>query len=75
MPTSARKAGDAGEAEVQQKKDAEEEQGYRGVEVDPTPNEHYTVAGVTSGKPTPENNLDHAEKVRAELNRRARGLS
>jgi hypothetical protein len=28
--------------------------GYRGVKVDPTPNENYTVKGVTSGKPTPE---------------------
>lgn len=29
-------------------------QGFRGTEVDSTPNENYTVAGVTSGKPTPE---------------------
>lgn len=28
--------------------------GYLGTKVDPTPNENYTVAGVTSGKPTPE---------------------
>lgn len=32
----------------------ENEQGFRGVEADETPNENYTVAGVTSGKPTPE---------------------
>jgi hypothetical protein len=29
--------------------------GFYGVEVDPTPNEHYTVDGVVAGKPTPEN--------------------
>ena len=28
--------------------------GYRGVQADKTPNEHYTVAGVIAGKPTPE---------------------
>lgn len=31
-----------------------QEQGFIGVTADPTPNENYTVAGVTSGKPTPE---------------------
>jgi hypothetical protein len=30
------------------------EQGYFGAVPDPTPNENYTVAGVTSGAPTPE---------------------
>lgn len=30
------------------------EQGFIGQKVDPTPNENYTVAGVTAGKPTPE---------------------
>jgi hypothetical protein len=30
-------------------------QGFIGSQADDTPNEHYTVAGVTSGKPTPEN--------------------
>lgn len=29
--------------------------GYIGSQADDTPNEHYTVAGVTSGKKTPEN--------------------
>ena len=28
--------------------------GYRGKQRDETPNEHYTVAGVLAGKPTPE---------------------
>jgi hypothetical protein len=42
----------------------ETEQGFRGVEVDPTPNENYTVAGVTSGAPTPETDDDAAESAR-----------
>ena len=43
---------------------AAQEQGYVGDEVDPTPNEHYTVEGVTSGKPTPETDEKAAAKVR-----------
>lgn len=56
---------DHGEAEVQAKKDAEDAQGFVGAKTDPTPDEHYTVAGVTSGKPTPETDADHRAKVRA----------
>lgn len=44
---------DAGEAEVQQKFDRINAQGYDGNVPDPTPNEAYTVAGVTSNAPTP----------------------
>ena len=40
--------------EVQEKFDRETEAGLRGVEVDQTPNENYTVQGVISDKPTPE---------------------
>lgn len=58
-------------AEAQEAMDAEHEKGYRGVAVDPTPNENYTLAGVTSGKPTPETDPEHARKVRAELEDRA----
>lgn len=47
----------------------ETRQGFRGTEVDPTPNENYTVAGVISGAPTPETDAAHAESVR-----RATGL-
>lgn len=54
---------DAGQAEVQKNVDEETEQGFVGVEVDPTPNENYTVAGVTSGKPTPETDEKAAAKV------------
>lgn len=43
---------------------AEQAQGFRGIEVDPTPNENYTVAGVTSGAPTPETDVDSAAEVR-----------
>lgn len=51
-------AGKAVEKQLQE----EQDQGYRGSKVDPTPNEHYTVAGVLAGKPTPETDADqHAE--------------
>jgi hypothetical protein len=59
--------GDGGAAEVQARVDKELEQGFRGVEADPTPNENYTVAGVTSGAPTPETDEAHAEEVRRHL--------
>ena len=42
------------EKALEEKVDAELAQGFRGVEIDQTPNENYTVAGVTSGKKTPE---------------------
>ena len=47
-------ADDAGQAEVQAKFDEAEEKGYFGETPDKTPNSHYTLQGVTSGKPTPE---------------------
>lgn len=50
-----------GEDQVQEKVDAETEAGLRGHKVDPTPNAHYTVAGVIAGKPTPENNAGREE--------------
>jgi hypothetical protein len=56
---------DAGQDQVQSMFDTEQEQGYRGEAPDPTPNEHYTVKGVTSDKPTPENDPDQAAKARA----------
>ena len=45
---------DAGQAEVQAKFDEANEKGYCGTTPDATPNENYTLQGVTSGKPTPE---------------------
>jgi hypothetical protein len=55
---------DSGEAEVQAKVDEENEQGFRGTRVDPTPLENYTLDGVTSGKPTPETDEDAAAEAR-----------
>jgi len=46
---------DAGQAEVQAKTDEATEKGYIGTVPDETPNENYTLKGVTSGAPTPEN--------------------
>jgi hypothetical protein len=58
------KKDDSGAAEVQEKVDAENEQGFRGTRVDPTPLENYTLQGVTSGKPTPETDEKAAAKAR-----------
>ncbi|MFI6491218.1 hypothetical protein [Streptomyces sp. NPDC050564] len=63
---------DAAQKEVQKAVDAAEEKGYLGVEVDPTPDAHYTVAGVLAGKPTPETDGDHAREVRQQLDDAAR---
>lgn len=60
-------------AEVQARVDKETEQGFRGIEADPTPNENYTVAGVTDGKPTPETDEAAADEARAEAKRIERG--
>lgn len=57
-------AKESAEEQVQAAVDRETEQGFRGVEVDPTPNENYTAAGVTSGKPTPETDEKAAAKAR-----------
>lgn len=62
-----KKIDDGGAAEVQEKVDAENEQGFRGTRVDPTPLENYTVDGVTSGKPTPETDADAAAAARASV--------
>ena len=55
---------DSGEAEVQANVDAENEQGFSGTRVDPTPLENYTLQGVIAGKPTPETDDKAAEKAR-----------
>lgn len=49
-----KKSDDAGQAEVQAVFDEAAEKGYFGTSPDETPRENYTLAGVTSGKPTPE---------------------
>jgi hypothetical protein len=51
-------------AQVENIVQKETDQGFRGgEEVDTTPNENYTVAGVTAGKPTPETDEDAAKAV------------
>jgi hypothetical protein len=58
--------------------DRETEQGFRGVEVDPTPNENYTLAGVTGGAPTPETDdaaAEQARKAQADTARQASGVA
>lgn len=57
-------AQDPAAAQVQERFDREAAQGFRGVEVDPTPNENYTVSGVTGGAPTPETDPEAAEAAR-----------
>lgn len=52
--TSSDKAKTSAEDQVQAAVDAETEQGFRGVEVDQTPNHAYTMAGVMAGEPVPE---------------------
>lgn len=54
---------DVAEERVQEIVDKEVEQGFRGVKTDPTPNEHYTLAGVAEGLPTPETHPEQAAKV------------
>lgn len=49
-----KKADDLGAHEVQEKVDEAEAKGHLGEVPDETPNEAYTVKGVTSGMPTPE---------------------
>jgi hypothetical protein len=56
-----------GEAEVQKAVDEEQEQGFVGTKVDPTPNENYTLQGVVAGKPTPETDEKAAEDARVSV--------
>lgn len=60
-------ADDLGAGEVQEAFDAAEDKGFFGKKVDPTPNENYTVAGVTSGAPTPETDVDAHDAARKKL--------
>lgn len=45
---------DVGEDEFSKKFNEDLARGFRGAAADPTPNENYTVGGVTGGAPTPE---------------------
>lgn len=66
QPSDTTKAAPSAEtqSEPQSSKPAENESSLHGTQTDPTPNSHYSVAGVTAGKPTPETDLAHAEAVR-----------
>ena len=64
-PKAEKAPDDLGAAQVQAAFDAETKQGFRGVEVDPTPNEHYTLKGVLAGKPTPETDEKAAKAAEA----------
>ncbi len=58
---------DVGQKEVQEAVDVADEQGFYGVETDPTPNENYTLQG--NDKPTPETDeklADEARKARGQ---------
>lgn len=61
---SANKSKDGANKDLQSAADIENEQGFRGFGVDPTPNENYTVEGVLAGKPTPETHIDAAIEAR-----------
>ena len=52
--------------------EAAEDRGFVGAPVDPTPKDHYTLAGVLAGKPTPETDPGHARNVRQKLDDDAR---
>lgn len=56
---------DAANQQVQRQVDQETEQGYRGLKTDPTPNEAYTVAGVTQPAPTPETDTGARQAAQA----------
>lgn len=55
----------SGEEIVVDKVEKDIEQGYHGTVPDPTPNENYSVAGVTAGKPTPETDEELRQKARS----------
>lgn len=64
---------DAGQASVQKQVDEENEQGFVGTKVDPTPNENYTFSGQASGAPTPETDDDLAAEAAAALRGKTKG--
>ena len=55
---------------INEKLEQEQAQGYRGTVPDPTPNENYTVSGVTSGKPTPETDREAHDALQSETRKR-----
>lgn len=57
------KSEDVGQAEVSDAFEQAQERGFFGNEVDPTPNENYSLDGVTSGAPTPETDAKAAAEA------------
>jgi hypothetical protein len=62
-----------GQDEVQQAFDEAAEKGYFGIEVDPTPNENYTLQGQVKGAKTPETDQKLADDAAAHLRKVSRG--
>jgi len=65
--TRSSKSDDLGADEVQATVDAENEQGFRGTKVDPTPNANYSMQ-TPSDAPTPETDAKAAAKAREATN-------
>lgn len=75
---SAEKADASTADQVAENLSTETEQGFRGVEVDPTPNENYTLAGQNAGAPTPETDeatRKTAAEGQADVAKRANGVA
>lgn len=69
---------DESTAEAQTQADEDQARGFRGVEVDTTPNENYTVSGVVAGAPTPETDdeaHEAARRAQADTARQANGVA
>lgn len=60
-----KKASESSGARVATTLEEANEVGFLGVEVDPTPDSHYSVAGSLAGKPTPETDADAAAEAEA----------
>ena len=68
-----KQSGDAASERVQKLVDQEQDQGFRGTKVDPTPNEAYTVQGVTSN-PHEAEEASRPPNVQAALDAENTGL-
>lgn len=59
-PSADQAAKEVGADQVQASVDEDNDKGFHGVKTDPTPDEHYSVAGVLAGLPTPETDAEAA---------------
>lgn len=84
-PKAAKPKSDGGASQIESVVKEGEEKGYLALSaattgddgtsniespVDPTPNENYTLQGVTSGKPTPETDPELRAEARRKMGRR-----